>query len=75
MSNFGVRANGQRIKTKKELKQLFKDKAEIFAYDTSAFSNRGVIRLTDLRPDDVIVGPDPHTQRNWYANYKDGKVV
>lgn len=75
MSNFGVRVDGRHIKTKKELKDLVKAGVELFCYDTSSFSNRGVVRLTDLEPSDVIVGPDPTSARNWFANFKEGKIV
>jgi hypothetical protein len=75
VSNFGVRCDGVHIKTKKELKELVKAGKELFCYDTSAFSNRGVVRITDLLPTDVIVGPDPDTKRAWFANFKDGKIV
>jgi hypothetical protein len=75
VSNFGVRCDGRRVKTKKELKDLVKAGVELFCYDTSSFSNRGVVKITDLQPTDVIVGPDPETSRAWFANYKDGKIV
>jgi hypothetical protein len=70
-----VRCDGRHIKTKKELRDLVKAGVELFAYDTSSFSNRGVVRVTELLPEDVIVGPDPDTKRSWFANYKDGKIV
>lgn len=47
----------------------------VYFTDTSAFSNRGVITVEDLQPSDMVVGPDPYTARNWYANVKNGKVV
>lgn len=66
MSNFGVRGYA----TKKALREAVVAGTDPLVYDTSAFSNRGTVRLSTLVPSDVIVGPDPYNARNWYANVK-----
>lgn len=70
--NFGTVAQ---FKTKKALADYVKEQgaARVQVFDTSMFDNRGTITLADLGPADVIVGPDPYTRRNWYANVKPGK--
>lgn len=76
MSNFhATDGAGNNFPTKKALREAVGRGAEVFFTDTSGFSNRGTIRVVDLQPSDVVVGPDPYRARNWYANIKNGKVV
>lgn len=76
MSNFhATDENGANFKTKKAFREAVASGAFVELADTSAFNPRGVIGVADLRPADVIVGPDPYTKRDWYANVKNGKVV
>ena len=77
MSNYGALFDGRhKPATKKALRELVKESPErVTFYDTSAFNNKGEVGVADLSPIDVIVGPDPYTKRNWYANVKNGKVV
>jgi hypothetical protein len=46
--------------------------------DTSYLDSRGVFWGIDhplLTSSDVIVGPNAYTNRKWYANIRNGKVV
>lgn len=61
-------------KTKAELKRAVAEGKDVYVQDTSMFGNRSG-PISNLRPEDVIVGPDVYTKRSWYANYKNGKVV
>lgn len=65
------------IKTKKALREAIKERGadKILVYDTSGFNNRGTIPITDLRSSDVIVLPDVETDRRFYANFRNGKLV
>lgn len=72
MSNFGTLLP---FKTKKALREFVATGSEVLVTDTSAFDNRGCINITELSPLDVIVGPNVYTDRKWYANYKNGKIV
>lgn len=65
------------IKTKKALREAVKERGAgwVLVYDTSAFENRGTIPVSQLKPSDVIVGPDVEVKRSWYANFRDGKIV
>ena len=62
-------------KTKKALRDAVASGAAVWFTDTSFVNNRGTLSPADLSPSDVIVGPDAETQRNWYANIRNGKVV
>jgi hypothetical protein len=76
MSNFhATTEDGENFKSKKSLKEAVARGDKVFFTDTSAFGNRGTIGVADLRPSDMVVGPDPYKARNWYANVKNGKVV
>lgn len=77
MSNFQAYINDYvKPKTKKALREAVATDPESVTFeDTSAFNSRGTITVSELRPSDVIVGPDAYTTRNWYANVKNGKVV
>jgi hypothetical protein len=72
MSNFD--AAGQ-FASKKALREAVASlgAANVFVTDTSGFDNRGRVAVSDLRPSDVIVGPDAYQDRRWYANAKTGK--
>lgn len=71
MSNFHAKQpNGRNFPTKKALKEAVANGDEVTFMDTSAFGNRGVVAAADLRPGDVVVGPDPYSRRDWYANVK-----
>lgn len=66
MSNFQAFVNGHKPKTKKELRTAVNDTPdEVTFMDTSAFNNRGTIRVSDLHESDVIVGPDVYVRRSW----------
>lgn len=76
MSNFQAWVNGYvKPKTKKALREAVANGEDVTFTDTSMFNNRGTLTADQLSPSDVIVGPDVHTQRNWYANIRNGKVV
>jgi hypothetical protein len=74
--SFGAYVGGTKPATKKALREAVASTPErVRFYDTSMIDNRGDVGIEDLRPNDVIVGPDPYTKRSWYANVKNGKVV
>lgn len=69
----------RRFKTKKALREAVEaqgaDTVQVFG--TSMFGNETAETVADLKPSDVIVGPDVYTARSWYANAvrgKDGRV-
>lgn len=79
MSNFHAKdALGRNFPTKKAFREHVKSGKDTILVDTSYMGNRGTIVLPHhverLGPSDVIVGPHP-TDRRWYANVKNGKVV
>lgn len=74
MSNFGL-VDSRRLNTKKALKLAVLEGESVMVFDTSLHNPRGTINIRELRPSDVIVGPNVYDNRKWYANYKDGKVV
>ena len=69
---------GARVKTKAELKRTLKATPDAVTFDpTDAFTASGPVLASELdnRPrkaDEVwqIVGPDPHTDRRWYASVR-----
>lgn len=70
-----------RCQTKKALKEVVRDIPDkLYLSTTSMFPGGYSGRAVDM-PDDLtftVVGPDPHTRRNWYANVKkkaDGSLV
>ena len=76
MSNFhATDRNGSNFRSKKALREAVARGDQVNFHDTSAFNNRGTLSAGDLKNSDMIVGPDPYRQRNWYANVKNGKVV
>lgn len=70
--SFGVHVNGKNVKSKAELKRvLASDPDSVTVFDTSLFNNRGkVLKVSDLKSSDVIVGPDVYADRRWYGNPK-----
>jgi len=77
--SFGL-VEGESIKTKKALREAVNERGadNVMVFDTSAFSNRGTIPVSALKPADVIVGPDVYERRTWFANAKPdrtGKIV
>lgn len=73
--SFQAYVNGQKPKTKKALRDALASGADVAFEDTSFVNNRGCLAPDQIGPSDVIVGPDAHNQRNWYANIRNGKVV
>ena len=74
-----MHGNGQPIKTKTALKQLFLDAAwDVVLYSTT-FWKPGTWKGSDLPQDTIfsVVGPDPERSRKWYATieFKNGKWV
>lgn len=70
-------SGGARFTTKAALKRNLAEGNA--AFDQTAYphdgSLPGVIEVKDI-PEDVtlvVVGPDPYTRRNWYANVKIGR--
>ena len=64
------------IKTKKELKEaVAADASTIFLYSTG-LSGPQFNGLASQLPDDMeflVVGPNPHRKRDWYATVKHGR--
>lgn len=80
MSNlFATDANGDEFASKKAFREFVSEASDSVRFeDTSFFDNRGTFYGTDnplLKSSDVIVGPNPYTNRKWYANIRNGKVV
>lgn len=73
MSNFGT---VRKFASKKSLREAVAAEGadKVMVTDTSAFGNRGTIPASELSTADVIVGPDPYTDRRWFANVVNGKV-
>lgn len=74
--NAGASFDGRRVKTKAELKRLLKDQPQNVTFDTTGnFPRREeTVIASDLgnRPHAdseswSIVGPDPYSDRRWYA--------
>jgi len=79
MSNFQAYvdqgAGWRKPKTKKALREALLNGLPVCFEDTSGFNNRGTVTADELTPSDVIVGPCAFTARNWYANYRNGRIV
>lgn len=78
MSNWHAKdSEGRNFKSKKAFREAVAAGENFTLTDTSLFNTRLTIFSdpTAIGPSDVIVGPDPYTARNWYANIKNGKVV
>lgn len=69
----------RKFSSKKALKEAVAAGEEVTVFDTSLFDNKGTVPLATLAGTSaVIVGPDVHSDRRWYANVKTnkaGKVV
>jgi hypothetical protein len=72
MSNFtAVTMSGAHFATKKAFRETVASQPDSVRFvDSSFFSNRGMVKISDLSPSDVIVGPDAERDRSWYANVK-----
>jgi len=64
--------DGERFKTKRALREALEEPSEVL-FDPTALQGGGP--TTDICADSiprgmrlVVVGPDPHTARKWYAN-------
>lgn len=69
--------NRNRFKTKKAMKEALATAETVYLEATSVFGNEYGGAVGDA-PDGTytVVGPDPYTARNWYANIKkDGEKV
>jgi hypothetical protein len=75
MTNFYATLHGREFKTKKSLREAVAAGEPVNFQHTSYPFARGSCDAGDLRPFDVIVGPDPWTQRNWCAYIRAGNVV
>lgn len=76
MSNFhATDADGRNFKSKKALREAYADDPTSVEFTDTGLKARGTVNGAQLSPSDVIVGPCPWTQRDWYANVKNGKVV
>lgn len=67
------------FKTKKALREAVEAEGadNVTVFGTSMFGNEEAATVAELKPADVIVGPDVYNKRMWYANAvkgKDGKV-
>lgn len=64
------------FKTKKALREAVEGLGadEVAVYGTSMFGNETAQTVAELRPTDVIVGPDVYNKRSWYATF-DGKRI
>lgn len=58
-------ADGANFKTKKALREAVAAGERVTYLDTST---NVVLPASAIRPSDVIVGPNPYTKRDWYAN-------
>lgn len=66
-----------RFKSKKAFADAVRERGaeSVLVEDTSAFDNRGRIPVSQLRDGiDGIVGPDPYTDRRWFAYVKTNKA-
>lgn len=77
MSNYGAVSRSDIFyPTKKALREAVKlNPEDVVFFDTSAFANNGTVTIDQLKPSDVIVGPDPYGRRSWYANVKNGRII
>lgn len=80
MDNIGVGAlvNGERPPTKKALREALTNAPATVELDSTAAvgAHIGETFRGDNIPDGVrlnVVGPDPYTARNWYANVTRGR--
>lgn len=74
MSNFGL-VNSKDFPTKTSLKAAVASGLRPLVWDTSYHNPRGTIPIHELKPADVIIGPNALEDRKWYANFRNGKIV
>ena len=68
--------NGRKPTSKRALRDAVKATPDAVVFqDTAMIGNRGRLTVAELTPSDVIVGPDVYSDRRWYANIRNGKVV
>jgi len=68
--------DGRKPATKAALRAAVRTAPDTVRFDdTAAIGNRGMLSVADVKPSDVIVGPDVYRSRRWYANIRNGKVV
>ena len=76
MSNYhATDENGANYPTKAALRRAVIAGSYVIVRNTSGFETTYSQSIADLAPTDVIVGPCPYTNRRWFANIKNGKVV
>jgi hypothetical protein len=72
----GAEFHSKGKRTKAALKAEIKaDPSSVYLYDTSAFANK-FSGPADKMPNNIIfnvVGPDPYTDRSWYASIYHGR--
>ncbi len=69
--NVGASADGRRIKTKKQLKDMLRLAPDCVLFDTTSLIGKGPGTYTPRTiPEGVklsVIGPDPYRERKWYA--------
>lgn len=73
--NCGAKVNGERPKTKKALREALQNAPETVTFDSTSEWNEWTSNYHRSDITFSIVGPDPYTKRNWYANYCNGKFT
>ncbi|MFH9606898.1 hypothetical protein [Streptomyces sp. NPDC017448] len=73
--NVGARINGERVKTKKTLREALKDAPETVVFDRTSIldgSNGENIKGDAIPTADTltVTGPDPYNNRAWFASVK-----
>jgi hypothetical protein len=68
--NVDCRYKGEHVKTKKALKELVRDCPERLELTDQSFHGEGWCGMLNDAPNGTyrVVGPDPYTKRNWFAN-------
>lgn len=82
VKNVSANRSGEVIKTKAELKRLVSaDPDNVYFYSTGMAGKQFNGKLSELHSTETltVVGPDPYTNRTWYAtvakNSQTGKVT
>lgn len=76
----GAYVNDERCPSKAALKRALKDAPETVKFDCTAaagpHANRGPIKGTEVPKGDTlsVCGPDPYTNRKWYASVSIGRT-
>lgn len=77
--NVGAFINGERPRSKKQLKEIMLATPQNVKFDATSMMEVGrTIRGDELPVGDklTVTGPDPYSNRKWYATVTDdGKVV